>query len=431
MSCATGARRLVVAALAALALCFAMPAGADARTRLDAQVDALTADQLVTRNAAALVDAGRQRRARNIADIRHAASAGWGLVQILAFWWLWRSGGAARIRDMMRRRTRSRTAQRAVFGAVLGALGPLVSMPFALVSYRVGFNAGVTDERLPQWFLDYLVRIGLDALLGALVVVAVLALVERVRVWYLVLIGLFYAGALAGVMLAPLMPWGTAHKTTPNAVAAAANELARALGVPGTPVVVLASSHHSNAMSSRAVGIGPTARAVVGDVTLAHMTLPEVRVALAHAFAHLAYNDTLRQTLVAVTLFVFSAAIAVLLSDRVGFRRDDDALSRLALVATFLGCVLVVAYPVYNFDARNIERRSDRVALAATNDRAESVRAMVRYANDDLVALCDRRSIRWYFDDRPPLGGRIAAVAGSPDPCPGANAAPSPAPSSP
>ena len=44
-----------------------------------------------------------------------------------------------------------------MFGAVLGALGPIVSLPFALISYRVGFNAGVTDERLPQWSLDYLV----------------------------------------------------------------------------------------------------------------------------------------------------------------------------------------------------------------------------------------------------------------------------------
>jgi Zn-dependent protease with chaperone function len=422
-----GVRRLVVAALAALAFLFAAPSGADARTRLDAQVDALTTNQLLTRDAASLVDPGRQRRARAIADIQHAASAGWGLVQILAFWWLWRSGGAARIRDMMRRRTRSRTAQRAVFGAALGALGPIVSLPFGLISYRVGFNAGVTEERLPQWFLDYLVRIGLDALLGALVVVAVLALVDRVRVWYLVLMALFYAGALAGVALSPMMPFGTPHKTTPNAVAAIAAEMGRALGVPGTPVVVLASSHHSNAMSSHPAGIGPTARAVVGDVTLVHLTLPELRVTLAHAFAHVAYHDKLRQTLVAVTLFVFSAAIAVLLSDRVGFRRDDDALSRLALVATLLGCVLVVAYPIYNADARNVETRADRVALSATGDRAETVRAMVRWADDDLVPLCDRRSIRWYFDDRPPLGGRIATTAGSADPCPGGGA-PSPRP---
>ncbi len=56
---------------------------------------------------------------------------------------------------------------------------------------------------------------------------------------------------------------------------------------------------------------------------------------------------------------------------------------------------------------------------------------MVRYADDELIPLCDRRSIRWYFDDRPPLGGRIAATTGTADPCPGGGpaTAATPAPS--
>jgi STE24 endopeptidase len=423
--------RLFAALLLAVLLPCVLSAPAAARTRLDARVDALTTRALLTSSPAALVDPGRQSRARAIADLRHAASTGWAVAQILAFWWFWRSGAAARVRDAMRRRTRNRVAQRAVFGAVIGALGPVAALPFALVSYRVGFSAGVTDETLPQWFLDYVVRIGWDALLGAVIVAGVLALVERVRVWYLVLLAFFYAGAVGAVMLTPVLPIGPAHKTTPNAVAAAGAQLARDAGVAATPVVVLATSRHTNAMTAHADGIGPTARVAVGDVTLMHMSAPELRVALAHGFAHVRFGDTLHQTLMAVTLFVLSAAVAVLLSDRVGFRRDDDAVSRLALVATFLGLVLIVTYPVYTAYARNLETRADRVALALDGDRASTVRAMVRYADDDLVPLCDRRSIRWYFDDRPPLGGRIAATAGTADPCPGggpATAAQTPAP---
>ncbi|HEY0615647.1 MAG TPA: M48 family metalloprotease [Candidatus Elarobacter sp.] len=398
---------------------FATHAPAEARTRLDARVDALTAHDLLTQSPAALVDPGRQRRARTVADLRHASSTGWAIAQILAFWWLWRSGAAARIRDGMRRRTRNRTAHRAVFGLLTGALAPVAAFPFALVSYRVGFNVGATSEVLPQWLLDYVLRIALDALVGAIIVTVVLALVDRFRLWYVFLMAFFYAGAIAGVALVPLLPLGTEHKTTPNVVASVAAEVARTLGIPGTPVVVLATSRHSNAMTAHAAGIGPTSRALIGDVTLAHLTLPELRVALAHALAHVRFGDPLRQTLMAVTLFVISAAIAVLLSDRVGFRRDDDALSRLALVATFLGLVLLVAYPLYNAYARNLETRADHSALAATGDRANTVRAMVRDADDDFVPLCDRRSIRWYFDDRPALGGRIAEAAGTADPCPG------------
>src|ERR1700681_1127041 len=244
--------RFLLAALLALMVLGTAPASVAARTRLDARVDALTRQQLLTRDASGLVDEGRQRRARTIADLRHVASAGWGIAQILAFWWLWRSGAGARIRDAVRRQTRSRAVQRAVFGAVLGALGAIASLPFALASYRVGFNAGVTDERLPQWFLDYLLRIGLDALLGAVIVVGVLSLVERLRVWYLVVTAALFAGAIAGVAFTPLLPFGPPHKTTPTSIAVVGSELAATVGVPGTPVVVLASSRHSNAMTAHA-----------------------------------------------------------------------------------------------------------------------------------------------------------------------------------
>jgi Zn-dependent protease with chaperone function len=81
--------------------------------------------------------------------------------------------------------------------------------------------------------------------------------------------------------------------------------------------------------------------------------------------------------------------------------------------------VLLITYPIYNTYVRRMTREADGAALGATRDRAEAVRALVRYADDDLLPLCDRRSVRWYFDDRPPLGARIAEIAGTADPCPG------------
>lgn len=394
-----------------------------ARTRLDARIDALPAARLLHESATALVDPGRQRRARAIADIRHVASAGWGLSQVLAFWWFWRSGNAARLRDWMRRRTRARWAHRAVFGAALGVLGPLVALPFAGVSYRVTFNAGLTEQHLPQWLVSYAVRLVLDAALGALIVAGVLGFVERIRLWYLYVLLAFYAGALGGVMLEPALPSG-AHKPVPVAVRGVQREVSSAVGLDGgTPLVMTAQSHRSSTMSARAAGIGPTSRAFIGDTTVEHMTLPELRSVLAQIAAHLFYADPLRQTALAVTVFALSAALAVLLSDRIGFRRDDDALSRLALVATFLGVVLIFTYPIYNAFARNVQTRADRVALAATGDPAGAVRALVRAADDDLVPLCDRRSVRWYFEDRPPLAGRISMITGAADPCPGGSPA--------
>jgi hypothetical protein len=61
--------------------------------------------------------------------------------------------------------------------------------------------------------------------------------------------------------------------------------------------------------------------------------------------------------------------------------------------------------------------RADRLALTVA-DPASGVRFLVRRADDDLVALCGRRTVRWYFESRPPLGSRIAAMAHTTDPCP-------------
>jgi STE24 endopeptidase len=415
-------RRFLLTALVALVLLVA-PATAQARTRLDARVDMLTSATLLTRDASSLVDPARQRRARAIADYRHLASAAWGGSQILAYWWLWRSGTAGRICATLRRRTRKRVIHRAVYGAVLGALGPVVGLPFAFAGYRIAFGAGITDQSLSAWFASYLVRIGLDALAGAVIVAFVLALVGKVRTWYLLVAALLFVFGVGGVMVHPLLPFGVPAKTTPRFLAAMQAEIARAVGVPGTPVVLLATSRHGSALTSSARGIGPTAQVAIGDVVLEHLTPPELRVVLARNNAHVRYDDTLDQALLAIALLVVSAAIAVLLTDRVGFRRDDDALSRLALVATFLGLMMIVTYPIFNAYARNVDRRADRETVAVVQDRAAIVRTFVRYADLDLVPLCDRRSVRWYFNDRPPLGERIAAVAGTADPCPGGNAA--------
>jgi Zn-dependent protease with chaperone function len=385
----------------------------------DARVDALTPHALLTRSAASLVDPVRQVRARTVADLRHLAAAGWGLAQVIAFSWLWRSGTAARIRDALRRRTRNRVVQRAVFGASLGILSALAGLPFAFASFRIAFAVGVTQQLAGAWLLGYVGRIALDALLGVLIVVVVLGLVERTHLWYLIVAGLLVAGTLGSAAFTPLLGFGPPHKATPHGLSGLAATEARRLGVPGTPVVMVATVGHSGTMRVAATGIGPTSRVSVSDVTLDHLTPPELAVALDHADADVARADVLRQTLYATLLFVVSVAVAVLLSDRVGFRRDDDALSRLALVATFLSLVLIVLYPVYTTIRRSLQNDADTFALAAGADRAATVRLFVREADDELVPLCDRRTTRWYFDDTTPLGARIARAAGTADPCPG------------
>jgi Zn-dependent protease with chaperone function len=397
-----------------------VPAAAGAQSRGDRHVSAISAQTLLHASAVSLVDPVRQRRARAIADYQDGLFAGWAVAPILAFWWLWQSGNSARLRDTLRRRLRAPWLQRGAFGAALGALATLASLPFAFASYRVSHNVGLTVQTIPNWFLDELLRLATVSACTAIVVAVILALVDWTRLWYLVFIGILYVSVLCLVAVEPVLfsPLTSNDRPAPAAVVAQGDVIAHALGTSPVTLVITATSQRTSALLARTSGLGPFARILIGDRALQELTADERAFLLARQYAHLAEHDVLLLTLAATTLFVFAAALAVLISDRIGFRRDDDPLARLPLVGTFLGIAVLLLYPAFNSLERTSEWRADNIALTAVADRAAGVRLLVRRADDDLIALCGRRTIRWYFESRPPLGSRIAAIGKTADPCP-------------
>jgi Zn-dependent protease with chaperone function len=326
-----------------------LPGSVRAQTHEDRHVTALASDALLRASPVVLVDPVEQRRARAITDLQQGMFAGWSLAPIVAFFWLWKSGNAARLRDWLRRRSRAPAVVRAAFGATLGLLAMVAAFPFAFASYRIAAAVGLTRQPIPSWVLG---------------------------------------------------------------------EVARAVGTTPVSVDVATEASRSGISPARTSGLGPFTRIVLDRDALARTTTAERTYILARQYAHVLRHDVLWLALSGATLFVLAAALAVLISDRIGFRRDDDPLARLALVGTFLGLTVLLLLPAYNRIERGAEARADRIALAATRDPAAAVRLFVRTANDNLVPLCGRRTTRWYFDSRPPLGVRIAAVTGRADPCP-------------
>jgi Zn-dependent protease with chaperone function len=396
-----------------------VPVAAGALSREDQRVSALSVPTLLHASAPALVDPVRQRRARAVADYQELLFAGWAGAPILAFLWLWRSGNAARLRDILRRRLRAPWLHRGAFGAALGALATVASLPFAFASYRLALDVGLTAQPIPAWFLAEFLRLATIALCTAVVVAVVLALVDCTRLWYLVFIGLLYVTALVVVAIEPVLfsPLTSSDRPAPAIIVAFGDQVARVLDTNPVPISIAGTPQRPSSLLSRTSGLGPFARIQIGDRALEDLTPGEMRFLLLRQYAHLRRHDVLVLTLAGTTLFVFAAALAVLVSDRIGFRRDDDALARLALVGTCLGVTVLLLYPAYNAIRRGIEWRTDRVA-AAYADPAWGVRFLVRRADVDLVPLCGRRTVRWYFDERPPLGSRIAAINRTPDPCP-------------
>jgi STE24 endopeptidase len=368
----------------------------------------------------ALVDPVRQRRARTIADLHAVVFVAWALVPIAAFLYLWRSGNAARLRDALRRRFRTPILVRLAFGASLGALAMVAMLPFAFAWYRVDADVGLTRQPVASWFAGELGAIVLVALVAALSVAVVLELVDRTRLWYVAFIGLLYAAVLAVVAVEPVLfaPLAMHHRPAPAAIVALGERVAAALGAMPVPIEIATDARRSGFIPARTAGLGPFARIVLDNDALARQTRGERAFTLTRQYAHLVRHDVFGLALRGISLFIVAAALAILVSDRIGFRRDDDPLARLALVGTFLGIFALLLWPAYTAMERDAEAKADLLALTVTADPASAVRLWVRTANDNLVPLCGRRTTRWYFSERIPLGTRIATISHTPDPCP-------------
>jgi STE24 endopeptidase len=396
-------------------------AATPAPTWMDRRVTAIAQTRLLAKPGSQLVDPGRQRAAAELAGINRPLFFAWALLQVFAFLYLWRSGVAAAWRDRLRRAVRNEHVLRAVFGFILTFVAQLCALPVTFTRFRLAFAAGLTQQTAGSWFRDWVVGVSIDALFVAIFVVVVLALVDRTRLWYLIAIVLVFAATIGVMFIEPVVLAPLFNSYTPlhdDQLAARIHQLSERAGIGDPPIYIDNLSKQSNVGNAFVTGVGATKRIVLGDTLVDTATPDEVVYILGHELSHYVHRDVIKLTLVATGLFVVAMAIAVLIGDRIGFRRDDDPVSRLPLVGCILGCAVLVLLPVYNAYQRGIEARADRYGLELTHDPAAGVRAFVRFADDGLSPLCPPEAVRLYFYDHPPLGSRIAALQGKPDPCP-------------
>jgi STE24 endopeptidase len=392
---------------------------------IDRKVTAIPAERLLSADPNALIDRERASIARTYGLYRRPLFVFWALSAIVAYFYLWNSGNAARLRDWLRRRFRTPFALRFVFGAALAVYGALAALPASLAQYRVAYVFDQLSEPFGLWLRDGVARLALDAIAVGLVVACVLSLVDVTRQWWIYsMLGLF----VASIAFSVIEPLGVgalygSNQLRPFAsmapvIAQSLAEPARKLGIPNAKVFVVNASRRTAVADASVVGFGPSARVVVTDTMLAGATPGEIRYAVVRELVKLSRFAGLRKALLGTLLFIACIALGVLVSDRIGFRRDDDPLARLALVFALACTAALILYPVYNGYSRRVERQADAAALALTADPASAIRHDVRFSEERFLPVCPRAITRFYFYDFDPLGTRAAAVTGRPDPCP-------------
>jgi len=385
---------------------------------LDLRADALSNHSLLTHSAAQLVDPDRQ-----IAAVRlvHWYLPGWFLavlIPVVVLIYFWQSGNAASLRDALRRRFHNEAVVRLVFGAWLGLIVRVAALVPSFYLYRVERAMDQSDQLLRGWAADWvLVTLAWMIVIG-IMTATVLTLVDRTHQWYLYTIGgiLFVSAGVA--YLLPFAGTPLVDRIVPiPARAVAAVQAVEAAARRSTPVVeqIRRRSHIGTAYVA---GLGPTQRIVVGDTIFAVAGPKELEYVVARELGYVSAGAVWKIALTDALLFIVGATVAVGIADRIGFRRDDDPVSRFALLGAFFGLMYLVAVPADNVVLRALSREADRYALSLHVDRAAAVRNIVRATDQSLTEVCPDLLARLFMQRVEDPSARVHAINGVPSTCP-------------
>ncbi len=384
---------------------------------IDHRVDALSTHTLLTHSAAQLVDPERQLAALRLV---HWFLPGWFLavaLPVLALAYYWRSGRAAAVRDALRRRFHDENIVRFGFGASIGLIVRVAALLPNFYLYRVERAMSQSDQLLRAWGTDWLlVTLGWMICVG-LVTAIMLWLVDRTHQWYIYTIVVIFALSFGLTYLAPFgAPLFERIAPMPSRALSgiAAIEDAAHLRVP----VVEQIRARSHVGTAYVAGLGGSERIAIGDVIVAVTSPQELAYVVARQLGYIANGAQWRFALTDALLLIFGAAIAVTIADRVGFRRDDDPISRFALVGAFFGVLYFIAVPVDHAIARNISREADIYALALPVDRAAAVRNVIRATDESLTEVCPDLLASLFMERVEDASSRVVAINGIPSTCP-------------
>jgi STE24 endopeptidase len=267
--------------------------------------------------------------------------------------------------------TRESAAGRIGTGMLLGMLGLAFvwfsQLPFGLAELWWERKHDVSSQGYVTWVIDYFLAAGGEFLFISLALLIVMALTGLwKRWWWVAAAPALVAVTLVFAFVQPYLIPGQ-HDVHNPAIAADARELAKQEGIPGTKVTVQNTHNLGGGPNAEATGLGPTKRVILWDTLVQRFPNSQVRVVLAHEFAHLS-RDHLWKSFGFMALLALPIALLVALITR---RRGGLYEPASVPLAIFIVAVLLfLTLPLQTAFTRRLESEADWVALNTTRDPA-------------------------------------------------------------
>ncbi len=386
---------------------------------LDKQLNAVADGRLLAMPIQRLLDPQRSAAAHRLLRWRLPFWIIATAAEFFALFYLWNSGNAARLRDLLRRTIRGDAVAEFAMGASIVLVFRFAGLIPNYAQYRLDRDLGRSEVLGAQWLWIWLLGTITAMLVGGALLAVVFRLLARTKRWYLPTAAILAIAAYVGSMLYPVIvvPVLWPHHERSVQLASENRALAASFGLGEIPVRVAQADYAG--LSERIVAVGIfTTRQILASLSIERAySFRERAFLLARVDAMLAARLPVRRTTIDLLLVLLGVSVAVVLSERLGVRRDDDPLARVALLAALLVLAYAAIAPVDLAMRRSAVYASDAAAVAMTHDPAAAVRALVRQGDHRVEGLCPSAAALLFVDPHPPLGARIARIEGRPDPC--------------
>ena len=294
-----------------------------------------------------------------------------------------------------------------IVGMIILAVLWAVNLPFAIALRWWAQRHDLARGPWINWLLDPWAELGGTVVFVMLQIAIVMVFARRYpRHWWLPVTPIFLGLATLALFVAPYVLAFSIDPPKSPELRQDVKTLERREGISGTPVDVERVSLLTSQANAYVAGLGPTTRVVIWDTLLdGRFSRGEIRVVLAHEFAHVGRSHLLKGIGWAA-LFAFPLTFALAqITRRRGGLGDPGVLPYGVLVLVLLQTALA---PAQNAVSRHVEAEADWVALEATRDPASAQGLFEGFAETSLSQPNPPTWAYLFLDTHPTLMQRVA-----------------------
>ncbi len=231
--------------------------------------------------------------------------------------------------------------------------------------------------------------------------------------WGLGSAGLLFLFVIQPMWLAPMFNHYSSLPASP--IRQAISELARNAGIAHAEILVENTSIRSKHVNAYVTGIGPSARIVINDTTLAALPQDQILAMVGHEIGHYKGRHPmllLGSSIVGLGMFLWCLAL-VIDSDWFNYKwgiHSNYDLIMLPAISLAAAIFLFVQAPIESGISRNLERRADDYGLHLVNEPEATARLMAGFAERDLADPDPPMILQFWYGSHPTLHERITTA---------------------